>query len=129
MSVEVNIHPFNLCLSLRISVSDFPARTFIQHLLELTVLRTEKHIHVASSQTKQDIPIIDIEAASELFENAVELYRTQLNLVLNVSIRRSPKRRGMSEESVSYVYICIVFDYIEDRAHDINVVKATQTTD
>ncbi|KAJ3576018.1 hypothetical protein NP233_g719 [Leucocoprinus birnbaumii] len=78
---------------------DFPARTFIQHLLELTVLRTEKHTNVASAQTKQDIPIVDLKAAEELFEAAIPTYQTQLNLALNMSVRRSPKRRGMSEET------------------------------
>ncbi|KAJ3554038.1 hypothetical protein NP233_g12506 [Leucocoprinus birnbaumii] len=80
-------------------LADFPARTFIQHLLELTVLRTEKHTNVASAQTKQDIPIVDLKAAEELFEATIPVYQTQLNLALNMSVRRSPKRRGMSEET------------------------------
>ncbi|KAF5344851.1 hypothetical protein D9756_011184 [Leucocoprinus leucothites] len=77
----------------------FPARTFIQHLLELTVLRTEKHTNVASSQARQDIPVVDLKAAEELFEAAIQPFQTQLNVALNMSVRRSPRRRSMSEET------------------------------
>ncbi|KXN83005.1 SAC3 family protein 1 [Leucoagaricus sp. SymC.cos] len=80
---------------------DFPARTFIQHLLELTVLRTEKHANITKPQEKHNIPAIDLKAASELFEASIQPFQTSLSLALNMSVRRSPKRRGMSEESVS----------------------------
>jgi hypothetical protein len=85
---------------------DFPTRTFIQHLLELTVLRTEKHASIKSSQETRLIPLIDLKAALELFEAAIQPFQTNLSLALNMSVRRSPKRRGMSEETDvdSYVF-------------------------
>ncbi|EKM74835.1 hypothetical protein AGABI1DRAFT_132809 [Agaricus bisporus var. burnettii JB137-S8] len=77
---------------------EFPARTFIQHLLELTVLRTEKHTNI-KPQERQHIPLVDLKAASELFETTIQKFWMNLNLALNMSVRRSPKRRETSEET------------------------------
>jgi hypothetical protein len=62
------------------------------------VSRTEKHTNI-KPQERQPIPLVDLTAASELFEATVQTSQMSLNLALNMSVRRSPKRRGLSEET------------------------------
>ncbi|KAF9466728.1 SAC3/GANP/Nin1/mts3/eIF-3 p25 family-domain-containing protein [Collybia nuda] len=77
---------------------DFPAREFLQQLWNLT----EIHVEILARQRARStfyIPTAGITISLEAYLNAFQSHKDSLGQALNLSIRRSPKRRSVSEDT------------------------------
>ncbi|KAF8621366.1 hypothetical protein AX15_007833 [Amanita polypyramis BW_CC] len=77
---------------------EFPPSLFLKHIFGIAVHLTEVHMgkHI---QTKYFVMRTDIAAALNNLKIAIQSHQTSLSRALNRRLRRSPKRRGMSEET------------------------------
>jgi len=78
--------------------SDFPAHLFVEHLWELTLSQSEAHTK-ETQQNKFHVFTVNITSCLETYNNVFEPHRLRLGQALNMSARRSPKRRSVSEET------------------------------
>lgn len=81
-----------LCLS---SHTDFPARTFIEHLFELTQTRLERSYPKAAS-SQRPVLVSSINTTLQKFKDVLHTHKMKLLQLYNFSVRRSPKRRTYS---------------------------------
>lgn len=70
----------------------FPARTFIQHILELVVVATERHFGVEAKR-KYDVPTGELEAALASFEKTMSSeYRGTMEVALKQKRKRELRK-------------------------------------
>jgi len=71
----------------------FPVRAFIQHVLELVVIATERHVG-AEEKKKYDVPIRELEAALASFGKALSSeYRGKMQMALKQKHERELQKR------------------------------------
>ena len=71
----------------------FPVRVFIQHVLELVVIATERHVG-AEEKRKYDVPIRELEAAFASVEKAMlSEYRGEMEMALKQKHERELRKR------------------------------------
>ncbi|TFK63645.1 hypothetical protein BDN72DRAFT_847389 [Pluteus cervinus] len=81
---------------------DFPSHILVDHLRDMTTTLTEQHLSPnGDTSIKYLIQEEAIDAAIDQYLAALESYRDELSLALSLRIRRSPKRRGYSEDTDS----------------------------
>jgi len=70
----------------------FPAGTFIQHVLELVVNATQRHVG-AEEERKYDVPIREREAALASFEKVMSMeYRGKMEVALKQKRERESRK-------------------------------------
>ncbi|KAK2464989.1 hypothetical protein APHAL10511_003065 [Amanita phalloides] len=77
---------------------DFPARIFLKHVLDIAIHLTEVRAG-KDPDTKHFVMRADIAASLDNLKACIQTRQTSLNHALNRRLRRSPKRRGLSEET------------------------------
>lgn len=77
---------------------DFPARLFVEHLWERTLSQGEGHTK-RPLYTKFLVFTASITSCLETYDIGMEPHRLRLGQALNMTSRRSPKRRSISEET------------------------------
>ena len=107
-SVKVRDSTFNIYDYIFTSVPDFPARLFIEHLFELTLLRSESYTK-RPPHTKFHVLVVSITSRLESYDDVFEPHRVRLGQALNMSTRRSPKRRSISEETDIIRSVTIIY--------------------
>jgi hypothetical protein len=81
---------------------DFPVRAFIEHIAEILQIRWE---NVIGAKKLHYITVTAVKSSLQSFESAIEPQQMKLGLVLNSSIRRSPKRRSYSVDTTQTKYV------------------------
>jgi hypothetical protein len=76
----------------------FPAREFLRQLWNLTQVHVEALAEQRAKATFH-IPVAGINASLEAYPSAFQPHKESLGQALNLSIRRSPRRRSISEET------------------------------
>lgn len=85
-------------------LADFPPRVFVDHLRDL-VLHRILMIVGKDSRTVFQVPKAGIATVMPQFKGLLENESTKLQQAHALRIRRSPKRRALSEESESSRYV------------------------
>jgi hypothetical protein len=77
--------------------TDFPPRTFLDYLRDLTEHRTQSH--VGNNDRRYNVLKSEITTSVEQFQLSLQSLTVKLQQVLALRTRRSPKRRYGSEET------------------------------
>ncbi|PFH53647.1 hypothetical protein AMATHDRAFT_1283 [Amanita thiersii Skay4041] len=77
---------------------EFPARSFLNYIVKTSAHLTQTRAG-GSSGAKHIVFRAELKASLEAFETLIKSSQTELSHILNKHMRRSPKRRGPSEET------------------------------
>jgi len=77
---------------------EFPARSFLRYILDIVIHLTGNRTG-ANFSTKYIVMRADIAASLDNLKKSIQSHQTSLSYALNKRLRRSPKRRGLSEET------------------------------
>jgi hypothetical protein len=93
---------FNQMLS-----ADFPVTVFLDHMCNLAQHRTQSHAG-KNPDTQFSVPKVEVTDTLQQFQLSLEYYSAKLLQVYAFHVRHSPKRRSVSEESASTMYVAII---------------------
>jgi hypothetical protein len=95
-------------------LSDFPPGVFIDHLRDL-VLHRVKMVVGKDSNATFPVPKADVLTVTPQFKDVLDNQSTKLRQVHALRIRRSPKRRAISEESEGSRYAFALSFVVPDK--------------
>ena len=78
--------------------TDFPTRTFLKYILDIVIHLTASRTGMGFS-SKYVVMRADLATALDNLKTSIQSHQTSLSHALNKRLRRSPKRRGLSEET------------------------------
>jgi len=85
--------------------ADFPTTAFLNHLYDLAQYRTES-LTGKNFKTQFSVPKVEVANAVKRFQLLLQSHAIKLLQTHALYIRRSPRRRGVSEDSV--LSMCVV---------------------
>lgn len=93
--------------------TEFPARSFLRYILDIVIHLTGSRTG-ANFSTKYIVMRADLAASLDNLKGTIQSHQTSLSHALNKRLRRSPKRRGLSEETEESIRWVFCFDLHQD---------------